>query len=55
MSVTAQIQLASLVAAPDPEERLAALIHVLVSKGVVTESELADALKKLETGKPSES
>ncbi|HEX5058790.1 MAG TPA: hypothetical protein VFV99_05485 [Kofleriaceae bacterium] len=55
VSVTAQIQLASLVAAPDPEERLAALIHVLVSKGVVTEVELADALKKLESGKPSES
>jgi len=55
VSVTAQIPLSSLVPATTVDSRLAALCHVLISKGVVTEAELADALKKLETGKPSES
>ncbi len=49
VSVTAQIPVALLHAmAPDDlETRLAALISVLVSKGLVTEAELADALRKL--------
>jgi hypothetical protein len=53
-SVTAQIPLSSL--APPPaelERRLTALIALLVQKGVVTEAELAEALKP--DGKPSES
>jgi len=45
-SVTAQIPLSSL-RPPDLEARLTALCQVLVSKGIVTEAELADALKKL--------
>jgi hypothetical protein len=51
VSVTAQIPLAALQAmAPDDlEARLAALVSVLVAKGVLTEAELAEALRK---GKP---
>jgi hypothetical protein len=55
VSVTAQIPLAQLVPAPTLEARLAALTQVLVGKGIVTEAELAEALKKLDGGKPSES
>ncbi|HSN24867.1 MAG TPA: hypothetical protein VLT45_01240 [Kofleriaceae bacterium] len=46
VSVTAQIPLSSL--APDPgiEAKFAALCQLLVKKGVVTEAELLDALKK---------
>jgi len=51
VSVTAQIPLAALQAmAPDDlEARLSALVSVLVTKGVLTEPELAEALRK---GKP---
>jgi len=45
-SVTAQIPLSSL-RPPDLESRFSALCQVLVSKGIVTEAELAEALKKL--------
>jgi hypothetical protein len=45
-SVTAQIPLSSL-RPPDLEARFSALCQVLVSKGIVTEAELAEALKKL--------
>jgi len=54
-SVTAQIPLSLLKgesSAPELDLRFAALCQVLISKGVVTEAELLDALKKLE-GKPS--
>ncbi len=55
VSVTAQIPLASLAEAsrpaPDLEQRFAALCQVLVTKGVVSEAELAEALQKLQ-GKP---
>ncbi len=46
VSVTAQIPLSSM--APDPgiEAKFAALCQLLVKKGVVTEAELLDALKK---------
>jgi hypothetical protein len=56
-SVTAQIPLSLLKAeaAPDLDLRFLALCQVLISKGVVTEAELVEALKKLEGGKPSES
>ena len=49
VSVTAQIPLTMLQQAPadDLEVRISALIHVLTSKGLVTEAELAEALKKL--------
>ena len=54
-SVTAQIPLSSLGPSPaELERRLAALISVLTQKGMVTEAELAEALKRLD-GKPSES
>jgi hypothetical protein len=48
ISVTARVPL-SLLQAPDPdlEARFLALCHVLVAKGLVTEAELAEALKKL--------
>jgi hypothetical protein len=39
---------------PDLESRFSALCQVLVSKGIVTEAELAEALKQVD-GKPSES
>jgi Type II secretion system (T2SS), protein E, N-terminal domain len=48
VSVTAQIPLASLRPVPDDAEtRLNALIAVLVGKGLITEAELAEALRKL--------
>jgi hypothetical protein len=49
VSVTAQIPIATLQAmAPDDlETRLTALVNALVAKGVVTEAELAEALRKL--------
>jgi hypothetical protein len=49
--VTAQIPLAALQGhAPDDlDAKLAALVSLLVAKGVVTEAELAEALRK---GKP---
>jgi hypothetical protein len=51
VSVTAQIPIAALQAmAPDDlETRLTALVNVLVSKGLVTEAELAEALRKLKS------
>jgi len=55
VSVTAQIPLSALrPPSADLELRLSALISVLQAKGLVTEAELADALKKLDA-KPSES
>jgi hypothetical protein len=59
VSVTAQIPLSSLLppagaVSADLELRLTALVQVLQQKGIVTEAELAEALKKLD-GKPSES
>jgi hypothetical protein len=54
VSVTAQIAVASLVPVPDLEVRFVALCQILIAKGVVTEAELADALKKLDA-KPSDS
>jgi hypothetical protein len=50
ISVTARVPL-SMLQAPDPdlETRLVALIHVLLAKGLVTEAELADAMKKLKS------
>ena len=49
VSVTAQIPVATLHAmAPDDlETRLTALVNALVAKGLVTEAELAEALRKL--------
>jgi hypothetical protein len=50
ISVTAQIPLSALQASalqPDVESRLEALIGLLVAKGVITDAELADAVKKL--------
>ena len=48
VSVTAQIPVAALRPEPDDTEtRLNALIAVLVSKGLITEAELAEALRKL--------
>jgi hypothetical protein len=55
VSVTQQIQLAQLVPQADIEARFAALCQVLVTKGLVTEAELAEALKKADSGKPSDS
>ncbi len=47
VSVTAQIPIASLQPGPeDVETRLTALIQLLVSKGLITEAELADLAKK---------
>jgi hypothetical protein len=54
VSVTAQIPLSQLVPQPDIEARFMALCQVLISKGVVTEAELAEALRKLDA-KPSDS
>jgi len=56
-SVTAQIPLSMLKGESPPDDldlRFMALCQVLIAKGVVTETELLDALKKLE-GKPSDS
>jgi hypothetical protein len=49
VSVTAQIPISALrqVVETDAEQRLAALVQLLVSKGVITEDELAEALRKL--------
>jgi hypothetical protein len=55
VSVTQQLPLAQLVPAPDIHAQFMALCQVLIAKGVVTEAELADALKKLDTAKPSDS
>jgi hypothetical protein len=51
VSVTAQIPVASLQAmAPDDlDTRLTALVNLLVAKGVVSEAELAEALRKLKS------
>lgn len=49
VSVTAQIPLAMLQMPEDPDTRLNALIQVLVGKGLVTEAELAEAVKKLKS------
>jgi hypothetical protein len=49
VSVTAQIPIAALqsVVASDTEMRLHALIQLLVSKGVISEDDIAEALRKL--------
>jgi hypothetical protein len=49
VSVTAQIPIAALrqAAESDTEQRLAALVQLLVGKGVITEDEVAEALRKL--------
>jgi hypothetical protein len=48
ISVTAQIPLAALQPPPDDlEARFNALLHVLMGKGLVTEAELVEALRKL--------
>jgi hypothetical protein len=50
-SVTAQIPIAMLQApVEDLETKLAALVQVLISKGVISDADLADALKKLKGG-----
>jgi hypothetical protein len=56
VSVTAQIPLSMLKAEspPDLDLRFMALCQVLITKGVVTEAELFDALKKLELGTPAD-
>jgi hypothetical protein len=51
VSVTAQIPLTSLIPPPDLEVRFVALCQLLIAKGVVTELELTEMLKKLE-GRP---
>ncbi len=55
VSVTAQIPLSMLAPAPDLDARFMALCQVLIGKGILTEAELAEALRKVESGKPSES
>lgn len=45
-SVTAQIPIAMMQVPDDLEARLTALVQVLVGKGLVTEAELAEALRK---------
>ncbi len=52
VSVTAQISLLALqqLGADDLEARFAALLQVLIGKGLVTEAELAEALKKPKPG-----
>jgi hypothetical protein len=52
VSVTAQIPLSTLVPI---EARFMALCQILIAKGVVTEAELAEALKKQLDAKPSDS
>lgn len=47
VSVTTRIPVAAVTNAPDLEERFAALCQLLVAKGLVTEAELAEALRKL--------
>jgi hypothetical protein len=46
VSVTAQIPLTSMAPDPGVESKFAALCQLLVSKGVITEAELIEALKK---------
>jgi len=46
VSVTAQIPLSSMAPDPSLESKFAALCRLLIKKGVVTEAELLDALKK---------
>jgi type II secretion system (T2SS) protein E len=48
-SVTAQIPMSVLQAPEDLEQRVTALISVLVAKGIVTEAELIEALAKLKS------
>ncbi len=55
VSVTQQLPLAQLVPAPDLNAQFTALCQLLIAKGIVTEAELADALKKLDSAKPSDS
>jgi type II secretion system (T2SS) protein E len=55
ISVTAQIPLSSLGPATTLEARFGALCQVLINKGIVTEAELTDVLKKVDSGKPSDS
>jgi hypothetical protein len=49
VSVTAQIPISALrqVVESDAEQRLLALVQLLVSKGVITDDELAEAIRKL--------
>ena len=49
VSVTAQIPLSMLQASDDTETRLTALVQLLVSKGVITDAELTEALVKLKS------
>jgi len=49
-SVTAQIPLSMLQPLDDTETKLAALIQLLVAKGVITEAELTEGLDKLRSG-----
>jgi hypothetical protein len=49
VSVTAQIPLTLLQAPDDLEQRLTALVQVLVGKGLITEAELTEALVKLKS------
>ena len=49
VSVTAQIPLSMLQAPDDTETRLTALVQLLVSKGVITDAELTEALVKLKS------
>ncbi|HUJ58692.1 MAG TPA: hypothetical protein VLX92_09370 [Kofleriaceae bacterium] len=51
ISVTAQVPLSSLTADPDLEARFMALCDLLISKGVITDGELAEALRKV-TSRP---
>ena len=46
VSVTAQMPVATLQPPDDVDARLAALVQVLVGKGLITEAELAEALRK---------
>ncbi len=59
VSVTAQIPLSTLRPELEPfidiETRYAALVHVLVGKGLITELELSEALAKLKAAPPSTS
>jgi type II secretion system (T2SS) protein E len=48
-SVTAQIPMSVLQAPDDLEQRVTALMSVLVAKGIVTEAEITEALAKLKT------
>ena len=50
VSVTAQIPLSMLQAPDDTDTRLAALILLLVGKGLISEAELTEAYIKLKSG-----